>query len=87
MSSEEVPTGYLLKRAHAALRHAMDTALGEEGLSMAQYAALAALTRDDDLTNAELANASQPPTTSPTLSTNEWSPASPKPNTPNSVPT
>jgi len=55
MSSEEVPTGYLLKRAQAALRHAMDTALAEEGLSMAQYAALAALTRDVDLTNAELA--------------------------------
>ena len=55
MSSEEVPTGYLLKRAQAALRHTMDTALAEEGLSMAQYAALAALTRDDDLTNAELA--------------------------------
>lgn len=55
MARKEVPTGYLLKRAQAALRHAMDTALAEEGLSMAQYAVLAALTRNVELTNAELA--------------------------------
>ncbi len=51
MSSEEVPTGYLLKRTQAALRHAMDTALAGQGLSMAQYAALATLTRDVVLLN------------------------------------
>lgn len=55
MASEEVQTGYLLKRTQAALRSAMDSALADEGLSMAQYAALAALSRDVELTNAELA--------------------------------
>ena len=55
MDSENVSIGYLLKRTQAALRQAMDEALREQGLSMAQYAALSALTGDGDLTNAELA--------------------------------
>jgi DNA-binding MarR family transcriptional regulator len=47
--------GYLLKRAQHALRLAMDRALDEIGLTTPRYAALSALDREPDLTNATLA--------------------------------
>jgi DNA-binding MarR family transcriptional regulator len=46
--------GYLLKRAQHALRTALDDALGRLGLTIAQYAALAAL-EDGPLSGAALA--------------------------------
>jgi DNA-binding MarR family transcriptional regulator len=50
--------GYALKRAQAALRGMMDTALAGHALTTAQYAALAALEADPGLSNAELARRS-----------------------------
>ena len=50
--------GYELKRAQQAFRGALDGALGELGLSAAQYAALAALEDDPGLSSAELARRS-----------------------------
>jgi DNA-binding MarR family transcriptional regulator len=49
--------GYRLKRAHAALRGAMDRALREYGLTVPQYACLELLDQQPGLSNAELARA------------------------------
>ncbi|MGW7086811.1 MarR family winged helix-turn-helix transcriptional regulator [Streptomyces sp. NPDC054871] len=49
--------GYRLKRAHAALRSAMDQALREHGLTVPQYACLEVLAARPGLSNAELARA------------------------------
>lgn len=49
--------GYRLKRAHAALRGAMDKALREHDLTVPQYACLEVLAVRPDLSNAELARA------------------------------
>ncbi|WP_329378034.1 MarR family winged helix-turn-helix transcriptional regulator [Streptomyces sp. NBC_01716] len=49
--------GYRLKRAHAALRGAMDQALREHGLTVPQYACLEVLAARPGLSNAELARA------------------------------
>ena len=49
--------GYRLKRAHAALRGAMDKALREHGLTVPQYACLEILALRPGLSNAELARA------------------------------
>lgn len=57
MSQIDVPTsiGYALKRTTAALRSAMDAALREVDLSVAQYSSLELLAQHPGLTNAELA--------------------------------
>ncbi|HEY6279319.1 MAG TPA: MarR family transcriptional regulator [Streptosporangiaceae bacterium] len=47
--------GYELKRAQAALRAAMDTALRGHGLTVAQYVCLELLDQSPGLSNAELA--------------------------------
>ncbi|MDR8410085.1 MarR family transcriptional regulator [Nonomuraea sp. 3-1Str] len=47
--------GYQLKRAHAALRAAMDAALRRHGLTTPQYACLELLDQRPGLSNAELA--------------------------------
>ncbi|WP_031088384.1 MarR family winged helix-turn-helix transcriptional regulator [Streptomyces sp. NRRL WC-3549] len=47
--------GYRLKRAHAALRAAMDGALREHGLTVPQYSCLELLDLRPGLSNAELA--------------------------------
>jgi DNA-binding MarR family transcriptional regulator len=47
--------GYELKRAHAALRAAMDAALREHALTVPQYACLELLDQHPGLSNAELA--------------------------------
>jgi DNA-binding MarR family transcriptional regulator len=47
--------GYLLKRAQAALLAALTGALREHGVTVAQYAVLAALDEEPGLSNAELA--------------------------------
>lgn len=49
--------GYHVKRAQFALRHSMDKALGEVGLTMAQYALLFALEERPDASNADLSRA------------------------------
>ncbi|MEV7729601.1 MarR family transcriptional regulator [Streptomyces sp. NPDC087917] len=49
--------GYRLKRAHAALRGAMDKALREHGLTVPQYACLEVLAARPGLSNADLARA------------------------------
>jgi DNA-binding MarR family transcriptional regulator len=49
--------GYRLKRAHAALRAAMDQALREHGMTVPQYACLEVLAARPGLSNAELARA------------------------------
>ncbi|MBB4928387.1 MarR family winged helix-turn-helix transcriptional regulator [Kitasatospora kifunensis] len=49
--------GYRLKRAHAALRSAMDQALREHDLTVPQYACLEVLAARPGLSNAELARA------------------------------
>jgi DNA-binding MarR family transcriptional regulator len=49
--------GYHVKRAQYAVRHCMDQALGEVGLSMAQYALLSALEEQPDASNADLSRA------------------------------
>lgn len=49
--------GYRLKRAHAALRGAMDQALREHGLTVPQYACLEVLVARPGMSNAELARA------------------------------
>lgn len=49
--------GYLLKRAQAALRGAMDRVLREHGLTVPQYSALELLAVRPGLSNAELARA------------------------------
>lgn len=49
--------GYRLKRAHAALRGAMDQALREYGLTVPQYACLEVLAARPGLSNADLARA------------------------------
>lgn len=55
MDRSREPVGYVLKRAQAALRLAMDEALHAHDLSMAQYALLTNLEHESALTNAELA--------------------------------
>lgn len=47
--------GYLVKRVQQALRGAMEPAMREHGVTMAQYAALSVLQHDPGLSNAELA--------------------------------
>jgi len=49
--------GYHVKRAQYALRYAMDKALSEVGLTMAQYALLFALEERPDASNADLSRA------------------------------
>ncbi|WP_399084918.1 MarR family winged helix-turn-helix transcriptional regulator [Streptomyces sp. BBFR2] len=49
--------GYLLKRAQAALRGAMDRALREHGLTVPQYATLELLALHPGMSNADLARA------------------------------
>ncbi|MEV0276511.1 MarR family transcriptional regulator [Streptomyces sp. NPDC050610] len=49
--------GYRLKRAHAALRAAMDVVLREHGLTVPQYACLEVLAARPGMSNAELARA------------------------------
>ncbi|WP_433859181.1 MarR family winged helix-turn-helix transcriptional regulator [Streptomyces kronopolitis] len=49
--------GYLLKRAQAALRGAMDKVLREHGLTVPQYATLELLALHPGMSNAELARA------------------------------
>lgn len=49
--------GYVLKRAHAALRGEMDAALRPLGMTVPQYACLEALERDGGLSSAQLARA------------------------------
>lgn len=49
--------GYRLKRAHAALRGAMDKALREHGLTVPQYACLEVLAARPGMSNADLARA------------------------------
>jgi DNA-binding MarR family transcriptional regulator len=49
--------GYRLKRAHAALRNAMDQALREHRLTVPQYACLEVLAARPGLSNADLARA------------------------------
>jgi DNA-binding MarR family transcriptional regulator len=49
--------GYHLKRAQHVLRLCMDRALGDAGLTMAQYALLHALEEQPDASNADLARA------------------------------
>lgn len=47
--------GYLIKRTQQALRYAMDRALNEIDLTTPQYAALNGLSKEQGLSNAELA--------------------------------
>jgi len=47
--------GYLVKRTQLAVRAAMEAALSRHGVTMAQYAALAALEGEPGLSNADLA--------------------------------
>jgi DNA-binding MarR family transcriptional regulator len=47
--------GYLIKRAQAALHAEMSRALHEHGVTLAQFAVLAALAEEPGLSNAELA--------------------------------
>ncbi|KUF15114.1 MULTISPECIES: MarR family winged helix-turn-helix transcriptional regulator [Streptomyces] len=49
--------GYRLKKAHSALRGAMDTALRAHGLTVPQYSCLEVLAARPGLSNAELARA------------------------------
>ncbi|MFD4630715.1 MarR family winged helix-turn-helix transcriptional regulator [Streptomyces sp. NPDC058284] len=49
--------GYRLKKAHAALRGAMDAALREHGLTVPQYSCLEVLAVRPGLSNADLARA------------------------------
>ncbi|GHJ19095.1 hypothetical protein TPA0909_07090 [Streptomyces albus] len=49
--------GYRLKRAHAALRGAMDQALREHDLTVPQYACLEVLAARPGMSNADLARA------------------------------
>ena len=49
--------GYLLKRAQAALRGAMDKVLREYGLTVPQYATLELLAQQPGMSNADLARA------------------------------
>ncbi|MFF9478224.1 MarR family winged helix-turn-helix transcriptional regulator [Streptomyces sp. NPDC014733] len=49
--------GYLLKRAQAALRGAMDTVLREHGLTVPQYSTLELLALRPGMSNADLARA------------------------------
>ncbi|MCX5387331.1 MarR family winged helix-turn-helix transcriptional regulator [Streptomyces sp. NBC_00083] len=49
--------GYLLKRAQAALRGAMDKVLREHGLTVPQYSTLELLAQNPGMSNAELARA------------------------------
>ncbi|WP_030911254.1 MarR family winged helix-turn-helix transcriptional regulator [Streptomyces sp. NRRL F-5126] len=49
--------GYRLKRAHAALRAAMDKALREHGLTVPQYSCLEVLAARPGMSNADLARA------------------------------
>lgn len=49
--------GYLLKRAQAALRGAMDKVLREHGLTVPQYSTLELLAQHPGMSNAELARA------------------------------
>ena len=49
--------GYRLKRAHSALRGALDAALREHGLTVPQYSCLEVLALHPGLSNAELARA------------------------------
>ncbi|MEL7976435.1 MarR family transcriptional regulator [Isoptericola sp. F-RaC21] len=49
--------GYRLKRAHSALRGALDAALREHGMSVPQYSCLEVLALRPGLSNAELARA------------------------------
>ncbi|MFI9813872.1 MarR family winged helix-turn-helix transcriptional regulator [Saccharothrix variisporea] len=49
--------GYLLKRAQAALRAAMDKVLREHGLTVPQYATLELLALNPGMSNADLARA------------------------------
>ncbi|MEU3369204.1 MarR family winged helix-turn-helix transcriptional regulator [Streptomyces sp. NPDC006711] len=49
--------GYLLKRAQAALRGAMDKVLREHGLTVPQYSTLELLARHPGMSNADLARA------------------------------
>ncbi|MFG3284500.1 MarR family winged helix-turn-helix transcriptional regulator [Streptomyces sp. NPDC048111] len=49
--------GYLLKRAQAALRGAMDKAVREHGLTVPQYSTLELLARNPGMSNADLARA------------------------------
>ncbi|MER7753153.1 MarR family transcriptional regulator [Kitasatospora sp. NPDC097643] len=49
--------GYLLKRAQAALRNAMDKVLREHGLTVPQYATLELLAQHPGMSNADLARA------------------------------
>lgn len=46
--------GYLVKRTQLAVRSAMEAALSRHGVTMAQYAALAALEAEPGLSNADL---------------------------------
>jgi len=50
--------GYLVKRLQAALRAHLDKALAPCGVTMPQYAALAALERNPGISNADLARTS-----------------------------
>ncbi|AEW99213.1 MarR family winged helix-turn-helix transcriptional regulator [Streptantibioticus cattleyicolor] len=58
-SADEVTNhvGYLLKRAQAALRGAMDKVLREHGLTVPQYATLELLALHPGMSNADLARA------------------------------
>jgi DNA-binding MarR family transcriptional regulator len=49
--------GYLIKGLQQAIRHRIDDELRHLNLSISQYAALSALERSDQLSNAELARA------------------------------
>ncbi|HBS83945.1 MarR family winged helix-turn-helix transcriptional regulator [Vreelandella alkaliphila] len=49
--------GYLIKGVQQAIRHRMDNELRHLNLSTSQYAALSALERSDQLSNAEMARA------------------------------
>jgi len=54
-SDTEDAVGYLVKRVQQSLRRRCDAALRPTGLSMAQYAALRALTDHPDASASELA--------------------------------
>ena len=54
----ESQAGYLLKRAQASLHDAMSATLSAHDLTVAQYAALAAVTAEPGLSNADLARRS-----------------------------
>lgn len=55
MTAYDQRPGYLLKRAEHALRLTMDRDLATVGLTTPQYAALSALEREAEISNAELA--------------------------------